>query len=184
MRTLQSQMTGMRRVQYILAGVALVAAVGVYAMGIRPVSRRLADLEAQRVQRQEMLDQSESRASNLPKVALEVDRLRMKLERFDKRLPRQQELGPFIREITQLSQQSQLRKLTLQPSVPRTSDLYAELPISMNFEGDFMSVFAFLKQTEEMQRLTRVKNIIIRNKDAKLGQVEVQMSMNIYFSEG
>jgi hypothetical protein len=36
-----------------------------------------------------------------------------------------------------------------------------------------------------MQRLTRVKNLKIRSTDAaKSGTVQVELSMNIYFSEG
>ena len=48
----------------------------------------------------------------------------------------------------------------------------------------FLNACTFLRQTEEMQRLTRVRSISIRSKDGKLGQVEVQMAMNIYFAEG
>ena len=36
---------------------------------------------------------------------------------------------------------------------------------------------------EEMQRITRVRNLTIRTKDSKLGQVEVQMAMNLYYAD-
>ena len=80
-----------------------------------------------------------------------------------------------------------LRKVTVTPSViPTRSELFAEQPVSLKFEGDFLSVFSFLRQTEEMQRLTRVRELRLRSDDraARPGQVEVELSMNIYFSEG
>jgi Tfp pilus assembly protein PilO len=73
------------------------------------------------------------------------------------------------------------------PSImPVRSELFDEQPVSLTFEGDFVNVFSFLRQTEEMQRLTRVKELKLRSSDrtGKSGQVEVELSMNIYFSEG
>ncbi len=68
-------------------------------------------------------------------------------------------------------------------SYPPCLELYSEIPITMNFEGDFSSVFGFLREMEAMPRLTRVKSLNIRTKDPKLGIVDVNLAMNIYFSE-
>ena len=35
---------------------------------------------------------------------------------------------------------------------------------------------------EEMQRLTRIRNMSVKAKDGELGCVQVQVSMNIYFA--
>ena len=86
-----------------------------------------------------------------------------------------------------MSNQAGLRnKWTVEPGVPVRSDLYAEWPISLKFEGDFKNVFNFLRRAEEMQRLTRVKGLRVRSIDTsgKSGQVQVELSMNIYFAEG
>jgi hypothetical protein len=53
----------------------------------------------------------------------------------------------------------------------------------MTFEGDFLNAFGFLRQLEEMQRLTRVKTLSVRCRDPRTGLVEVSLAMNIYFSE-
>ena len=49
--------------------------------------------------------------------------------------------------------------------------------------GDFANVFSFIRRLEEMQRLTRVKSLSVHCKDGRLGQVDVNLAMNIYFSE-
>ena len=68
----------------------------------------------------------------------------------------------------------------------RNGEQFAEWPISLKFEGDFMNVFSFLRKTEEMQRLTRLRGLRLKGLDhgGKAGQVQVELSMNIYFSEG
>ena len=120
------------------------------------------------------------------RVMLEVTAKQARLERFDKKLPKSPELHAFINNITEVSNQAGLRnKWTVEPGVPIRSDLYAEWPISLEFEGDFKSVFNFLRRAEEMQRLTRVKGLKVRGLNGtKTGQVQVELSMNIYFAEG
>jgi Tfp pilus assembly protein PilO len=180
---LRDQLAGCVRVQRALACGVAALAVGFAVFGYRPASERQASLAMEIESKRRTLEADEVNARKLPVVALEVEKLKARLERFDKKLPNQQELGPFIGDITQASQQAALRRLTVQPGVARRGDLFSELPISLNFEGDFLSVFSFLQQTEAMQRLTRVRSLTLKTKDTKLGTVDVQVSMNIYFTE-
>jgi len=182
--TLRSQAEKCMRIRLGLVCGLVALAGGFYLLGYRPADHQLKQLTAQMQAKHQELQSSRHEAEKLPAVEMDVQNLKLRLERYDKKLPRQQELGQFIRDITQLSQQSTLRKLTVQPGVPKRHQLFNELPISLNFEGDFLAVFSFLKETEEMQRLTRVRAISVKCRDTKLGHVEVQLSMNIYFTEG
>lgn len=184
MRSLQSQIGLCARAQWILASGMLVFLVSFYLLGYRPHSQHLGGLQAQMQAKQRELDTDRSRASTLPIVEFEVEKLRLKLQRFDKKLPKDPQLGQFLESLARLREQYSLRNWNYQPGVPKRTELFSELPIQINFEGDFLNACTFLRQTEEMQRLTRVRSISIRSKDGKLGQVEVQMAMNIYFAEG
>jgi Tfp pilus assembly protein PilO len=86
--------------------------------------------------------------------------------------------------VTQISRRLDLREWKYQPSAPKAGDSYYELPIQMHFEGDFVNSASFLRQVEELQRLTRVKKLTVKGTDRKRGTVEVDVAMNIYFSEG
>jgi Tfp pilus assembly protein PilO len=154
-----------------------------FVVGYRPANQRLLLLRQEIAARSRRLETNQSQASKLPGLASEVIKLEAKLQRNNKKLPKTPEFGEFIRELTQASQQCSLRKLVHQPGIVRRLELYGEVPITMNFEGDFNNVFNFLRQMEEMQRLTRVKSLTVKCKDPKLGNVDVNMAMNIYFSE-
>jgi Tfp pilus assembly protein PilO len=185
MRALRTQAEWCARVQLGL-GVALVVVLcGFVAMIYRPSTQRLVDLRRQTDEQRNRLNDNLSHVRILPEVMVQVDRMQTRLEQFDKRLPRQPELGPFINDITEVSHQVNLRKVTVEPGVPSRTELYTEWPIALKFEGDFASVFAFLRRAEEMKRLTHVKGLKVRSTDnGKTGQVQVELSMNIYFSEG
>jgi Tfp pilus assembly protein PilO len=185
MRALRTQAEWCARVQLILGVALIIVLCGFVALIYRPSSERLGDLTRQTVEQRGKLTQNLSQVSILPEVMTQVGRMQTRLEHFDKRLPRQPELGPFINDITEVSHQVNLRKVTVEPGVPNRTDLFTEWPIALKFEGDFPSVFAFLRQAEDMPRLTHVKGIKVRSTDnGKSGQVQVELSMKIYFSEG
>ena len=60
----------------------------------------------------------------------------------------------------------------------------ALLGASLKFEGKFPSVANFLRSAEEMQRLTRTRRLDLKCRDVKSGNVDVELSMNIYFADG
>jgi len=185
MRSLLKQMDGYGRVQRILWAVILIALVGFYLLAYRPGIRRLASLRTQIQSRQQELEQKQSRARNLPSLALQVGKLEQRVAVYDRQFPRQPNLGQFIKDITQISQQLSLHELKLQPLAPKKADGYFEQPISISFQGDFLNAASFLRQVEDLQRLTRVRRLAIKNKAGKAGVVDVtDMVASIYFSEG
>jgi Tfp pilus assembly protein PilO len=186
MRTLQTQAEWCARAQWVLGITLVVMVVGFYALAYRPNKEKLDTLDQHIATKRRDLSSNRTRVQILPDVLLAVNEMRSRLERFDKKLPKSPELHAFINNITEVSNQAGLRnKWTVEPGVPVRSDLYAEWPISLKFEGDFKNVFNFLRRAEEMQRLTRVKGLKVRGLDGtKSGQVQVELSMNIYFAEG
>jgi Tfp pilus assembly protein PilO len=185
-RTLQDQIGWCARAQWVLAGATVLLAGGFYLGGYRPAARELARLDGQIAAAERELESNQARTQIRPIVEQKVNESRRKLERFDQRLPRQQDLGQFIGDITHLSQRSALRRWSTQTHVPRPSDdrLLSELPIELHFEGEFPGVFAFLRQMEQMPRLTRVRDLQVKSKPNTPGEVEVQVSLAIYYSEG
>lgn len=184
MRSLQGQIGWCSRAQFALGGVIVIFLVFFFVFGYRPQMSELTALRTHINDKKRDLDVAQARAKALPMVMAEVARLQQRVERFDKKLPKQQDLGQFIKDITQLSQQSSLRRWRIDASEPKKNDLYCETPIQIHFEGDYRNVFSFLKQAEQMQRLTRLHNVQIRMLDSQLGQVEVQAALTIYFTEG
>ncbi len=184
MRALQAQAEWCNRARWILGISLVVMVVGFYVFAYRPSSQKLATLNEQIQAKRTDLNVNRSRVRILPDVTLEVTERQARLERFDKKLPKQPDLSTFINDVTAASHQASLRNVAVNPGVPVRGEGFAEWPIALKFEGDFASVFAFLRRAEEMQRLTRVKGMKVQGNAGKPGQVQVELSMNIYFSEG
>ncbi len=183
MRSIQSQSAWCVRAQWTLTVVTVCVVAGFFVFAFRPTNQRRNALREEIATKIGLLETNQGRAQGLNTLALEVDHLRIKLERFNKILPKTPGLGEFINDTAQISNQFAIRKLMHQPGMMRRVDLYGEIPIVMSFEGESSNVFNFVRQLEEMQRLTRVKSLTVKCKDGKLGQVDVNLAMNIYFSE-
>ena len=182
MRSIKSQSAWCTRAHWTMSGLMVTLMALFFVLGFRPARARQAELQAQIASCSRELENSGSRAANFQMIAGEVKRLENQLLKFNKRLPRTMELPEFISEMTQASQQCSLKPV-FHPQAVRRTEYFSEVPINMSFSGDFAGVFNFLRQMEGMQRLARVKTLSVKAKDAKLGQVEANLVMNIYYSD-
>jgi Tfp pilus assembly protein PilO len=186
MRSLQTQADWCNRAQWVLGLALALLVVMFYTFVFRPNSQKLADLREQIAVKQRDLSSNKTRVQILPEVMVAVSDMQTRLVEFDKKLPRQPDLGPFIHDITELSDQAGVKnKWAVEPGMPIRGDGYDEWPIALKFEGDFLSACSFLRRCEGMKRLTRIKGLNMRSLDyGKSGRVQVELSMNIYFLEG
>ena len=134
--------------------------------------------------KQRELATSKDRVADLPLLLGEVGKLDRKVADYERQFPRQLELGQFIKDLTRLCQQVSLKDWKYQPGAPRRNESLHEMPIVMQFNGDFVSAASILQQVETLQRLTRVKRLKMKQKEAQEGVVEVEASVSIYFAEG
>jgi Tfp pilus assembly protein PilO len=155
-----------------------------YLAGIRPTSARLRAIAARESTQRSDLQLAELRAETLPAAELETERLQRGVEEFDSKLPHHQGLPQLIGDVTQMSHRAMLSKLAWRPeAVLKRNDHFTELPVEFTFQGDFLGVVNFLSQVESMQRVTRLRKLDVQSKDSMDGQVDVQLTMNIYYAE-
>jgi Tfp pilus assembly protein PilO len=183
MQTLKNQSARYGPMQSAMGVLALVLLAVFYFAAIRPADQRRAaavvGIQAQKSQ----LVVNQREAAKLPGVRVEVRRLKNQLDGLDKKLPKRPDTDQFGREITQVSEQCSLKKVNMQVGAPRRADVVSEMPIALNFTGDFESVIAFLQQTEDLQRLTRVRSLSIKSRDAPPGARDGGRAQNIYFAD-
>jgi Tfp pilus assembly protein PilO len=181
MGNLQNHVRWFIRAQWALGALMVALLVAFFAFGYRPQTARLRQLQLDISQRQYELRQSQDKTRILPAIAADVKSLRQQLD-ASKKLPPQQELPQFLKDVTALGQRCSLHPFTFKQGMPTHGDLFCELPVALTFEGDFIDAFNFLRSTEAMQRLTRVRSMTIKAMDGTAGRVQVQVSMNIYFA--
>jgi len=169
----------------ILAGIIVVATMVVYVPQQRELNRLRAEISQEKIR---MTDNGRI-CSAVPAMLKQVQTLKKRYSNFDQRLPRQIELGGFLREISGDLAQESLVNQSIEPGNPRRSDLFHTLPIMLRFRGTYLSLASFLKRLSEMERLTQVERITISGENgnpSKPGEpwgLNIEVLMNIYFTE-
>jgi Tfp pilus assembly protein PilO len=184
MPTLKTQIRWFTRVQQAIVAALLLTAIGFYALAYRPETDRLRNLAGRIGQNERELTSAQSQARVLPLVQADINRLNATLADFKKLPANPGELGQFEIELSTLSSRYHLHgwSINLQ-GTPSRDDQFYELPISLKFDGDFRDVYLFLCQIEDLSRLTRVKKMVVKS-SMNDGTVQVEMMLNLYYSEG
>jgi Tfp pilus assembly protein PilO len=184
MPTLKTQIAWFTRIQWLLAGSVVFMSLMFYALVYRPETTRLAGLTATIGLRERELTAAQSQARVMRQVQEDINQLNQKVKDFKKLPANPSDLGQFQIDISELARRDNVREPSVNWSgMPKRDEQLCQLPISLKFDGDFQSVYAFLCDMEKLSRLTRVQSMRIKSQNSD-GTVQVELVINLYFSEG
>jgi len=172
-----------RRHQRSLAiglGVAgLIAWVGAW----RPMSAGLAEARARSGTVAAELTEARGRVEQLPRLIGEVADLRRRVDRYQALRPRE-EFSAVLKDLGDLVADARLAQYEFKPAGEKQLDDCVESRLRLTFEGDFADAMGFLSRLERMERLTRVRDVQVKQKDPRTGLVTVELSLSLFFAEG
>jgi type IV pilus assembly protein PilO len=121
----------------------------------RQKETRLADLQKQ-------IRALEATANRLPEFQREVQALEARLETLKRILPPEKEMPDLMRRIQYLAAQSSLSIRKFNPAAVITKDFYQEVPVSIDVEGTYHNMGAFLDRVSRMSRLVNMGDFKIK----------------------
>ena len=175
-------MKGLARDGLIMGGIVVAMAAAGYAFGYLPGARRLEQIQEETAAIKLSLEADGQKAVVVPELLRQVEVMKGKYKDFNRRLPQRQELGGFLREISQNLSSENVFNQTIEPGKPSQEDLFFTLPIVLKFQGSYMSLARFLERIDGMERLTRVQRLIVAPGAAE-GGLDITVQLNIYFTE-
>ena len=101
------------------------------------------------------------------------------LESLDKIVPAVVNIGEVLKEIDFLMKKRKITLVSLQPQPKVEEELYAKIPIRLQFKGSFVDIYHFLYDLETMDRMLVVEgmNISRRNLDEKC---QAELTASVY----
>lgn len=171
------------RDNWIVLGI-LVVVTATYLLVVNEwQSSALESVRAETAQRERQLSGDGDKASRVLPMVRQIEEMKQRYNKdWDRRLPQRQELAGFLREISSNLAEEKLTNQMIAPGQPTRSPLYHVLPITMKFEGSFLSLAGFLRRVDEMTRLTRIEQLKIAPKKNS-PHLQMEVGMNIYFTE-
>lgn len=128
------------------------------ASGPRETRARLAEQEAQAVERFETLSYQ---AVNLPAMRDQMGELRARMDRVLEMLPSDAEVPALLDAISDAAREQQLDidSIKLRPAVEQ--EFYYEQPFDIQVRGDFHAIAAFLAQVAGMPRIVTLHDFTL-----------------------
>ena len=163
----------------LAAVVAMVLATLLFVYG--PQSKKLDELKTQKSLLQRSLVADSVKASVVPEMLRQIGEMKNRYRDFDRKLPKNKELGAFLAEITGKLSSQELVDPSIEPGDPTAGRFYHTLPIIIRCRGSYLGLMNFLEQIGKMERLTRVHSLVI-DKRADEKYLDIKMQLNIYFT--
>lgn len=166
----------------IMLGVTVAMVVAAVMIVYLPQGRKLDQLHAQATTQQLALESEAQKVAVVPEMIRQVQSLESRYGDFGRRLPKQQELHEFLRQVNSSLAESELTDLSIEPDNPTKEEFFHTLPIIMKFRSNYLTLANFLSSMEKMERLSRIHRLVIRN-DEKGQNLNVELQMSIFFTE-
>ncbi|HET6428446.1 MAG TPA: type 4a pilus biogenesis protein PilO [Phycisphaerae bacterium] len=171
------------RDNWIVLGILTVILVTYVAVVHRWQSSCLEDLQGKIAARKRQHEADAAKAARVAPMMREIQAMKHRYNNdWNRRLPESQELAGFLREISANLAEEKLSRPMIAPGDPSRGSLYNVLPITMKFEGDFLSLAGFLRRVDGMTRLTRIEQLSIHPQQES-NDLAIVLGMNIYFTE-
>lgn len=150
-----------------LAVFVLLAAAGAgsfYYFYETPAQERIAMRDQELATIQRRLDNALARARQLDEFKKEVARLQAELESLKPILPDEKDAADLLRRVNTLALQSNLTIRSFRPQATTTRQMHAEWPITLELEGTYHNLGAFLDSVSKFPRIINISGIEIRGR--------------------
>jgi type IV pilus assembly protein PilO len=146
----------------ILAGIVLLLVAGYYFLMYQSASDEFAVLRGRELELQRKLSEVRSIAANIGEFEEEIAHLEIKLQKVLRQLPNSKELEVLLTDISNLGKAAGIEIKSFQRRDEVVHGFYAEVPISLEIEGEYHSLGRFFDMLAGLPRIVNMGSIDIK----------------------
>jgi type IV pilus assembly protein PilO len=147
-------------------GLVVALVIGVFAsytyFFYMPARQQLAALEGREQKLQREVSELKAIVSNLEVFQEELARLELKLTHAVRQLPDSKELPVLLTDISSLGKDAGLEFKAFRPQQEVPHDFYAEVPIEIEFNGQYHDIARFFDRVAKLPRIVNVGRLEMR----------------------
>lgn len=147
----------------VAAVLAMLVVGGFYWLWYKDALAQQKTKETELAELQKQIRALEATANKLAEFQREVQMLEAKLEGLKRSLPPEKEMPDLMRRLQYLAAQSSLAVLKFDPTAPVQKEFYQEIPITIDLEGTYHNMGAFLDRISRIPRIVNVGTLKIKS---------------------
>ena len=133
----------------------------------RPAAAKRAVVEAQERDLERKVSEVRAIVSNLSAFENEIAELEKRLKQALRQLPDSKELPGLLTDVTSLGKDAGLEFKAFRPKDEIARDFYAEVPIEIEFSGDYHDIARFFDKVSKLPRIVNVSQLNMEIADQK-----------------
>jgi type IV pilus assembly protein PilO len=146
----------------ILAAIGVLMCTGYYFGFYQDSSLELDRLRAQEANLQRKLSEVRLVAGNIDAFETEISGLETKLKKALRQLPNQKQLEVLLTDISNLGKTAGVEIRSFQRQQEVFHDFYAEVPISIQLEGEYHDIGKFFELLSKLKRIVNMGSLKIK----------------------
>jgi type IV pilus assembly protein PilO len=143
----------------VLAGLIALLGAGYWFGVYQAKSEELTALRAKELELQRKLTEVRSIAANIAAFEAEIAELEVKLNDALRQLPNEQQLDALLTDISNLGKNAGIEIKSFKREDELVHDFYAEVPISVSFEGRYHDIARFFDMVAKLPRIVNMGSI-------------------------
>jgi type IV pilus assembly protein PilO len=148
---------------------------GYWFLSYKPQAEAIAEIEYRIDRQQQTLRKYQQTAKNYNKFKAQVEKLEDDLRAALIKLPSGREIPDLIRSISDLGVRTGLQITLVRPKAERKQEFYAEVPITVQVEGEYHAVGEFFDHIGRLPRIVSISDIKMDTKTkGKTSTLETQ----------
>jgi type IV pilus assembly protein PilO len=142
----------------------------------KPAHAQLVAIEAQERDLERKVSEVRAIVANLAAFEQELTELEAKLKQALRQLPDSKELPGLLTDVSSLGKDAGLEFKAFRPQDEVNRDFYAEVPIEVEFSGDYHDIARFFDKVSKLPRIVNVSelNMELANADADETRLKVK----------
>jgi len=173
--------SGLRKIVFfiLLVGLAYVS----HTYMIKPANQHLVQERARVEQKLAKLQELERATATAENLTEQLEQMAEAMQYFESKLPPTSEIYTVLENVTIIAQRRGLIPKTIRTLKREENSGYIEQPLKMELHGDFNSYYSFLLDLEKLDRITKIRQLSLKKKLKREGQIEATFVVSIFFQD-
>lgn len=150
---------------------------------IKPANAEMERQEQLLADKKAQLEKLQNAPEATQELQAQLDRLSSAIEFFESKLPPASKIDSVLQDVAVIARRNNLNSKTIKTIKTKHNNGYIELPIKMELDGNFNSFYSFLLELEQLDRITKIREITLNKDNKKEGEVSASFVLSIFFQD-
>lgn len=152
-----------------------------YFVIFQPQSDNIEQAQSEIEHKREILDTLRAETRRNDDLAVANEAIKERIDEMESLLPSNKEIDLIVRQVSSLAIDSGLTPPTLKSIKPVAAARFREQPLMMTTAGSFEGFYEFLLAIEQLPRITRIVDMVIKDSSKEDMEIEASFTLSIFF---